>query len=64
MEYGAVMPSDAGFSRFSLTFSVEMDLVAAIRVDGLTLPEAAERMETWSRIIVPELTRLWTAGNL
>ena len=28
------------------------------------LPEAAERMETWSRIIVPELTRLWTAGNL
>ena len=56
VEYGAVMPSDAGFSRFSLTFSVEMDLVAAIRVDGLT-----DKMDAAAVSSLPaELTDLGT----
>ena len=29
-----------------------------------SLPEAMESMESWSRIITPELTELWTAGKL
>ena len=42
VEYGAVLPAENGFSRASLTFSVEMDLVSTIRVEGLTETTDAE----------------------
>ena len=36
VEYGAVTPSDGGYSRIALTFSVTYNLVSSIRLDGLT----------------------------
>lgn len=36
VEYGAVVPAEGGFSRTAVTFSVEMDLISVIRVEGLT----------------------------
>ena len=36
IEYGSVMPSGDGYTRIALTFSIEMNLVSAIRLEGLT----------------------------
>ena len=36
IEYGAVTPSGDGYTRIALTFSIEMNLVSAIRLEGLT----------------------------
>ena len=36
IEYGAFAPSGDGYTRIALTFSIEMDLVSAIRLEGLS----------------------------
>ncbi len=36
VEYGAVAPTEGGFTRAALTFSIDMNLVSGIRLEGLT----------------------------
>ncbi len=36
LEYGAVIPAEGGYTRAALTFSVDMNLISGIRLEGLT----------------------------
>ena len=54
---------------FTLTTTGNVSVRETEKLEGgfepiASLPEQTERMETWSQIIVPELTALWTAGKL
>ena len=53
---------------FTLTTAGDVFVRETEKLEGgfvplASLPAAAERMETWSRIITPELMDLWTAGT-
>ena len=54
---------------FTLTTTGDVSVRETEKLTGgftpiASLPNELESMETWSRIIVPELTELWTAGKL
>ncbi|MCD7769879.1 MAG: NUDIX domain-containing protein [Oscillospiraceae bacterium] len=54
---------------FTLTTTGDVSVRETEKLEGGFLPlsslaEAIPQMETWSQIIVPELTALWTAGKL
>ncbi len=54
---------------FTLTTTGDVSVRETEKLEGGFLPlsslaEAVPQMETWSQIIVPELTALWTAGKL
>ena len=54
---------------FTLTTGGDVSVRETEKLEGgfvpiASLPEHTGEMETWSRIIVPELTELWTAGKL
>ncbi len=54
---------------FTLTTTGDVFVRETEKLEGgfvpiASLPESLEGMESWSRIITPELTELWTAGKL